>query len=300
MTEISDNSRNFEDSEAISRLASEFGISVQEANAAVEALMPGVATALKAKASDLEGFSTLLGVEAPALPVAAMGRLADLPISDAEREALVARAAGATGLAPSLLNKMLPVIGSLVASAILKAINKRGLGAILGDLAKLAGAGGLGAILGQVLGGGRADANQGHTIPAPTPEGAPRAPSGGIDLGTILEQILRGAAGKGQAGPVPPQGNPQANPQAPSGGIDFGTIFEQILRGGHGQASEGQTNPVPPHGSPPGSEGGIDLGTILGQILRGDSSGLPRPGESQPARTGLDDEIGKILRGTRD
>lgn len=281
MTEFSDISTNSEGGQAIDRLTAEFGISAQEANAAVEALMPAVAAAIKTKASEPAGFLSLLGVQGPGQPLAAVGESTALPIPDAERDAIVARAAALTGLAPSLLRKMLPVIGSLVAGAIMNAIQKRGVGGILGDLAKVAGAGGLGAILGQVLGGRRAEAS-----PVP-PQESPSGP-GGIDLGTILEQVLRG--GQGQASPVPPQGSGSG-----AGGIDLGAILEQILRGGQGQAS-----PVPPRGSGSAPEGGIDLGTILGQILRGGQASRALPGEPERSQGTLDDEIGKILRGTHD
>jgi hypothetical protein len=263
-TEVQQNS---EERQPIDRLAAEFGISTAEAEAAIDALIPGIAAGLRAKASDPAGFASLVGVHGPGQPLAAFGDPTSLPLSDAERDAIVARAAGATGLAPELLRKMLPVLGSLVVSAIVNFVQTRGLG-------------GLGSILGQVLGGGRAEAS-----PVPPRGQAP----GGIDLGTILEQVLRG--GRGEASPVPPQG------QAPApGGIDFGSILEQVIRGGRGEAS-----PVPPQGQAPAPGGGIDFGTILEQVIRGGGGASPpRTGEPEQPRGGLEEEIGKILRGTRD
>ncbi len=297
MGDLGNTSSNLESGPAIDRLAAEFGISTDEANAAVDALMPAIAAGVRAKASDPAGFLSLLGLPGAARPLAAFGDPTSLPISDAERDALVARAAGTTGLAPDLLSKMLPVIGSLVVSAIVSYVQSRGLG-------------GLGSILGQVLGGGRAEAS-----PVP-PQGAPSGP-GGIDLGSILEQIIRGGGG---ASPVPPQGAPSGPggidlgsileqvirgggggspvpPQgAPSGpaGIDLGSILEQVIRGGGG-------SPVPPQGAPSGPDG-IDFGSILEQVIRGGrgQESPPRPGEPERPRGGLEDEIGKILRGSRD
>jgi hypothetical protein len=338
MVEFSDNATSSAGGRVIDRLAGEFGLSSEEANAAVEALMPGIAARVRSKAADPAGFLSLLGVPGAAQPLAAVGDPTALPLSEADRDAIVTRAAGATGLAPDLLSKMLPVLGSFVVSAIVNAIQSRGLG-------------GLGAILSQILGGG-----QGQASPVP-PQGPPSGPGGGIDLGTILEQVLRG--GQGQASPVPPQGSPpgpgggidlgailgqilgggqgqaspvppQGSPPGPGGGIDLGAILEQVLRGGQGQASpvppqgspsgpgggidlgtileqvlrggQGQASPVPPQGSPSGPGGGIDLGTILEQVLRGGQgqASPPLPGEPERPRGGLEDEIGKILRGTRD
>jgi len=271
MADSSDDSSNFAGGEVIQGLAAEFGIRADEANAAVDALMPGIAAGMRAKASDPAGFLSLLGVPGSAQPLAAFGDPTSLPISDAERDAIVARAAGATGLAPDLLSKLLPVLGSLAVSAIVNLIQSRGLG-------------GLGSILGQVLGGGRAEAS-----PVP-PQGSPSG-AGGIDLGSILEQVLRGG------GASAPQ--PQGAPSGPGGGIDLGSILEQVIRGGGG------ASPVPPQGSPSGP-GGIDLGTILEQVIRGGGgapagqASPPLPGEPERPRGGLEDEIGKILRGTRD
>jgi hypothetical protein len=271
MVDSSDISRRSEGAPAIDRLAAEFGISTDAANAAVDALVPGIAAGIRTQAMDPAGFVSLLGLHGPGRPLAAFGDPSTLPMSDAERDATVAKAAAATGLAPDLLSKMLPVLGSLVVSAIVNAIQAKGLG-------------GLGSILGQILGGGRAEAS---SVP---PQGSPSGSGGGIDLGSILEQVLKG--GQGQASPVPPQGSPSGS----GGGIDLGSILEQVLKGGQGQAS-----PVPPQGSPSGPGGGIDLGTILEQVLKG---GLGRasptlPGEPERPRSGLEDEIGKILRGTR-
>ncbi len=269
MPESSDIPQNSEGGQAIERLAAEFGIRADEASAALDALLPGIAAGVRAKASDPVGFLSLLGVPGSAQPLAAFGDATALPISDAERDAIVARAAGATGLAPDLLSKMLPVLGSLAVSAIVNLIQSRGLG-------------GLGSILGQVLGGG------GQASRAP-PQGSLSGP-GGIDLGTILGQVLGG--GSAEASPLPPQGSPSG----PGGGIDLGSILEQISRGGGG------ASPVPPQGSPSGTGGGIDLGSILGELLRSDRGQVspPLPGAPERPRGGLEDEIGKILRGTHD
>lgn len=287
MVDFADILRNSEDGQALDRLAAEFGISRDEADAAVQALVPDLSSGLVREASDPQRFASLMGASGEGRPVAALSDPSlTASIPEAEREAIVARAAAATGLAPSLLSKMLPVIASMVLSAVIKAVQSKGLPAILSALVKVAGVGGLGAILGQILGGGRGEAS-----PHP-PRGSPSAPEGGIDLGTILEQVLRG--GRAEASPVPPQGSPSS----PGSGIDLGTILEQVLRGGK---ESGQ--PQPQQGSPsaPDSGSGIDLGTILEQILGGghDRAGSASPGEPERPRGGLEDEIGQILRGDR-
>jgi hypothetical protein len=235
MVESSDIPRGPESAPPIERLAADFGISTEEASAAVDALMPGIAAAVKAKAGDPVGFLSLVGAPGAARPLAVFGDPDALPISDSERDALVARAAAATGLAPGLLSKILPVLGSLVVSAIVNYVQSRGLG-------------GLGAILGQILGGGGAEAS-----PVP-PQGSPSGP-GGIDLGAILEQIIRG--GGGSASPVPPQGAPPSGP----GGIDLSSILEQMIRGAGGSASP----PAPGEAELP--QGGLE--GEIGKILRG-------------------------------
>jgi hypothetical protein len=205
MVESRDISQSSEGSGPIDRLAAEFGITTDEANAAVDALVPGIAAAVEARATKPAGFLSFLGVPGAGQPLAALGDPTALPISDAERDALVARAAATSGLAPDLLRKMLPVLGSLAVTAIVNLIQSRGLG-------------GLGTILEQVIRGGR-----GQASPVP-PQGAPSGP-GGIDLGAILEQLIKGVRGQ----PSPPSAG---TPEHASSGLE--DEIGKILRGGQG------------------------------------------------------------------
>ena len=104
--------------------------------------------------------------------------------SDSAREEIALRASSATGISPDILTQMLPVIASMIFGGLTKSMQNQGFGGILGQLANAAGQGGLGPILGQILGGGSAQANS-----QPQPSPAPGQAAWPGSLGSILGQI---------------------------------------------------------------------------------------------------------------
>ncbi len=190
---------------AYNNLAQKFGIAPEQAQAAVQSVLPAISLGLQQQAQSLEGWQGLLrtlgGSQASAehfdkngggIPDAlgkegqsAIGAMFGSPqVSDAVAQ----HAAQTAGLPTTLVQQMLPVIASMVVGGLFKGATNAGLGALLGQAMQ---GGGLGHILGQFLGG-------------PFPAG--QAAAGNI-FGSIVGQML--GAGK-PAAPQPSTMDPVA------------------------------------------------------------------------------------------
>ena len=166
---------------AIGAIASQLGVNEQVAQMGAEALLPSILGGFKktaqAQPSGMEGLGGLLGqlgggglfdsVVAPEPTPVDQGNniLGEIFGSKDVSRTVADHASGQTGIDPSLLKKMLPILAMLVAGYMAKQSGGEGAG------------GGLGGILGSVLGGGQA---------------------GGGGLGGMLGNVLGGALGGGQ------------------------------------------------------------------------------------------------------
>ena len=160
---------------AIGAIASQLGVNEQVAQMGAEALLPSILGGFKkttqAQPSGLDGLGSLLGqlgggglfdsVVAPEpTPVDQGNNILGQIFGSKEVSRTVAdHASGQTGIDPSLLKKMLPILAMLVAGYMAKQSGGEGagggLGGLLGGLLGGGGAaGGLGGMLGNVLGGG--------------------------------------------------------------------------------------------------------------------------------------------------
>ena len=185
-------------------LARSYGISPEQAQQAVEALLPAFSVGLDRSTRTPEGLAGLLGTmarnpysqafddpeatPAPALKAQGTDALAAMFGSPEVSRAVAARASSETGLSSSLLKQMLPAIAALVLGCLMK-----GGGASGGSGG--GGGGGLGDLLGGLL-GNRA------------PEGSSTGASTGGGLGDLLGGILGGGAPAERAGSASPSGNP--------------------------------------------------------------------------------------------
>jgi hypothetical protein len=234
----------------IDALAKQFGLSQQQTQSAVEALMPAFSNAFRQNSADPYGLGGLLTALAsgqhakyaqdankaftPQGMAEGNGILGHLFGSKELSRAVAAQASQATGIGQDILKQMLPAIASMLMGSLFKQTNSRmqagtfgasnPLGEIIEQMMKQGGGAQrqapqqsdnpLGDILGQILGGG-----QGRQQP---PQGG-----GGNPIEDILGQILGGGG----------QGQPQRRP-APQGQGDnpLGDILGQILGGGRQQA----------------------------------------------------------------
>lgn len=304
--------RNAQGGRALDNLATQFGITAEEADAAVKAVMPALSAGFLKQASEPHTFGSFIGVLGEGQHLAAFtdpaatqataqkgGDVLNQVLgSHNAREEIALRASSATGISQDTLAKMLPVIASMIFGGLEKSMENQGFGGILGQLANAAGKGGLGPVLGQILGGGPASANphQPHPLPAP---GQTAGPGG---LGSILGQILGGGRGPAAPGQAPAAG------QGSVGGI-LGSILGNLAgRLGAGGSRAGPAAGPAPGGSPQAP--GFDAASIqaaleaLTKMLQpgtpppaSPQSGTPPPAGSQ--QSGIQAEISDIMSGKR-
>ncbi len=158
----------------IEAIASQLGISQDQARRGAEALLPSVVGSMEQKADQIDTHVHALGGPELADNVtgphptdinrgnALLGGI--FGSKDASRQ-VAGDAAQNSGLDPSLLKKMLPILAMLVAGHLAGRSSQQGgglgsvLGAVLGQLggggSASGGAGGLGGMLGSILGGRR-------------------------------------------------------------------------------------------------------------------------------------------------
>lgn len=265
--------------DAVNQMAKQFGLSPDQTQAAIDALMPALSMGLKQNAANTADMGKLMqgmvaGGQAnyfdniakafnPAGVADGNAILGNLFGSKEVSKAVAAHAAAATGVGQSVLQQMLPVLASTMMSGMFKqstgqmnAVGGAG-GNVFGDVIKemmkqagggqqaapSAGANPWGDILKDVLGGG---ASQTQAAPADNP------------LGNILKDILGGGAA-GQAGQQ-------------AGNNPLGDILKTILAGGAG----GQTQAAPTGADNP-------LGNILKDILGGGQSAQADTQDAAPA-----------------
>jgi hypothetical protein len=224
-------------------LARQFNLSQQQAQLAVEALLPAFSQGLKRNASDpygLGSFMTALasGNHAKYFEDAAKafspqgvdegnGILGHLFGSKELSRAVAAQAAQATGVGQQVLQQMLPVIASMVMGGLFKQST--------GQMQN-AQAGGFGAAnnpLGQIIEemmkqGGAMMGGQQQPQQRQAPQGQnPFDPLGNNPFGKVLQDMFGGGAQQ-----APREGTQTAQPQNPLGDNPWGKILEDMLGGG--------------------------------------------------------------------
>ena len=153
-------------------LASQFGISPEQANSAVGALLPAIMGGIQ-KNEDAGGLGQLgqivSGMGAPEQDTDSgntiLGQI--FGSKDVSRQ-VASHASAQTGISDTILKAMLPVIAGLVAQQVAKKMG----GGMMGGLA--------GAVIGSMMGGSAANA---------------AAPAGGGGLGDLLGGLLGGGGG---------------------------------------------------------------------------------------------------------
>lgn len=202
---------------ALNNLANQFGISTQQAQGAMQALLPAFEVGLKQQTQNVETMTSFLqnlasggaekfyDADGDGIPdeaeTAGKDVLGQLFGSKEVSRAVAAQASAMSGLSDTLLKSMLPVIASMLMGGLFKGMSNQGFGGLLGQIA-----GGmlnqgstnnpLGQILGQMMGAGQQMAPQANN------------PMGGA-LGGMLGQMMGGLFGGQQA---PQQQTAQADP----------------------------------------------------------------------------------------
>jgi hypothetical protein len=301
--------RNAHGGHALDNLATQFGITTEEADAAVKAVVPVLSEGFLKQASEPHAFGSFIGAlgegqhlaaftdpaAAQATATAQKGGdiLSQILTSHSAREEIALRASSGTGVSSDTLAKMLPVIASMIFGGLAKSMENQGFGGILGQLSNAAGQGGLGPVLGQILGGGQVSGNPQQPRPAPGPAGGR-----GGGLGSILGQILgsdRSPMGPGQPPSAAP--GPAGGGQGGLGGILASILGNLTSRPGAGPGTGPAAGPVAPSGSP--QVPGFDAASIQAGLEA--LTKMLQPGTQTPTgpQSGINAEIDQIMGGKR-
>lgn len=275
--------------EAINNLARQFNIAPEQAQAAVEALMPAFAQGFQQNVVAQNGMGNLIahmmsGQHASAFEQpgdinaetigAGNDVLGELFGSKQVSRQVAAHAADISGVSQTVLKQMLPVIASMVMGGIMKSLQNQGLGGIFGQLGQLAGQGAFGNVLGQIFGQQAGAPPSQRTQPE-----APQPQAGG--LGDVLGGVLGGMLGGGQKG----------------GAGGLGDILGGMLGGGqHQQAPSQQT---PPPGTPSSLPGGLDPALVQAGLDAFGKMFNPGGKAGQAQQGGLNDVLSQIFANNR-
>ncbi|PBB39515.1 DUF937 domain-containing protein [Mesorhizobium sp. WSM3868] len=235
-------------------LAQQFGLSMQQAQAAVQALLPAFSQGLQRNTADPYGMGAFMtamasGQHAKYFEDATRaftpqgidegnGILGHLFGSKDLSRAVAAQAAQATGLSQQVLQQMLPAMASMMMGGLFKQTNSQ--------MQAAGGFGGGGNPFGEIIEEMMRQAGGGAQAPQPAPN-----PYGDNPLGKVLQDMFGGGAQQ-------PQSQPQQAPN-PYGDNPLGKMFEEMLRQGggfgtpDGQQAPQQSQPQPqtnPSGRP--------------------------------------------------
>ena len=251
---------NAQNGQAVELMARQFNLSQQQAQLAMEALLPAFSQGLKRNAADPYGVGSFLqalstGQHAGYYEDAARavspegvaegnGILGHLFGSRELSRAVAAQAAQATGIQQDILKQMLPVLASMIMVGLFKQSTGQTQQAQAGGF----GAGGniLGELIEQMMkqGGGMMGQPQAQRQPQPTPANPFDNPFG---------KILQDMFGGGMPGQPAPQAQQRRQAPDPMADNPLGRIFEEMMRGGQARRPEPQPEPEPaPKANPSG------------------------------------------------
>ena len=263
-------------------LAQQFGLSMQQTQAAVQALLPAFSQGLQRNTADPYGMGAFMtamasGQHAKYFEDATRafspqginegnGILGHLFGSKDLSRAVAAQAAQATGLSQQVLQQMLPALASMMMGGLFNQTNNQ--------MQAAGGFGGGGNPLGEIIQEMMRQAEGGVQAPQPrqAPQTAPN-PYGDNPLGKVLQDMFGG----GQQ----PQGQPQQAPN-PYGDNPLGKVLQDMFGGGAQQPQGRPQQTQNPLGDNP-------LGKMFEEMLRqGGGFGMPggqsAPQPSQPAQ----------------
>jgi hypothetical protein len=298
---------NAQQGNALDQISHEFGLTPQQTQAAVAALLPAISMGLKRSTTTPEGLGELLSLmgrqpdlyamyEDPGAALSREGHAAGNAVlskmfgsPDASR-AIAAQAQQLSGVTSGILKKLLPVLAGILISGLMRSGSGRA--SPSAPPAPQDQGGGLFDILRQIFQQGTSgSAGPGSSSPTSSPV---------PPIGDILDSVREGRASstKGrpisvpadQPIPVPPDGGGQTTPG--------GDLLSQILRDLQEAIQDGRLKPVVigPYeidvpgqagssetGSQPQSPGGDILGQILREVLGGALGQAKTSKSGQPA-----------------
>ena len=275
--------------QAMSELGQQFGLSPQQTQAAVAALLPAISMGLKRTTATPEGLGNLLAVmgaqpdfyemyDDPRVAFSREGRTAGNAAlsrmfgSPEASRAVADQAQQMSGISSTILKKLLPVLAGIIISSLMKSGPSKAAPSAPAPQPTPDVGGGLGDILRQIFRQGSPESSP------PVPQTAPKQDGGLPDLGPRPGyQIPTGS----QQSPAPTDSGGQVGPG--------GDILAQIMRELAKAIEEGRLKPVVvgpieigiPGQAGPAGQSQSPMGDIFGQILRDLLSG--KGGQLKPA-----------------
>ena len=324
MPDLNDILDSAHDGQAMALLGREFGLTPEQTQAAVTALLPAISTGLKRSTATPEGLANLFRV---------MGQQKDLGVMDSDPTTAFAQAGRTagndalsaifgspdvsravadqaqqfSGIGSGILKKLLPVLAGIVIARMMKSGNAA---AAPPEQPTATGAGGsLGDILGQIFGRGIPGAGP-STIPTqqvPAPGGLPLPTGNQVPLPLPGAQRPLPIPGDG---PLPLPGNQPLPTTADGQPVPGGDILGQILRELQKGIQEGRIKPIivplpydQTGGTPSQTPGGGVVpsagGDILGQILRNILGGVAGAAAPKTAARPCGRRHGSVRRSVR-
>jgi len=256
-------------------LAQQFGLSMQQTQAAVAALLPAFSQGLQRNTADPYGLGAFMTAMAsgqhakyfedatrafsPQGVDEGNGILGHLFGSKDLSRAVASQAAQASGVSQQILQQMLPAMASMMMGGLFKQTTNQ--------MQAAGGLGGgnnpLGEIIEQMM------RQSGMQAPAPQPRQAPQ-PQNPMDnpLGKVLQDMFGGGAPQ-------PQSHPQQAPN-PYGDNPLGKVLQDMFGGGAPQPQQSQPQQTQsPYGDNP-------LGKIFEEMLRQGGGGFGGGGQPAP------------------
>jgi hypothetical protein len=189
---------------AVNNMARQFGLAPEQAQSAMEALLPAFSTGLQRQAQSTDGLQNIMQMfgggqfagfhdaDGDGIPDNAQTQgndiLGQLFGGKEVSRAVAAQASAMSGVSDSILKQMLPVMASMLMGGLFKGAMGNGLGGLVGQAMQ----GGLGGMMGQMMGGPQ-----------------PQQQAGGGLMGGLLGNLFGGMMGGGRPQPQP---QPQADP----------------------------------------------------------------------------------------
>ena len=163
--------------QGVANLGAQFGLTPEQTQAAVGALMPAFSTALQRVTSDPSGLAGLVshlasgvhqasftGADPAAAATNGGAALSQIFGSSQIASQIAAHASSASGVDPQTIQQMMPALASMVLGGLAHSLTAQGFGGVLGQLTSAveapAGQGGglsglLGSLIGNLFGGGQ-------------------------------------------------------------------------------------------------------------------------------------------------
>jgi hypothetical protein len=223
MFNLNDILQSAQGGEAINNIAQRFGLSPDQAQAAVQALIPALSAGLTKAATNPSTLGSVISAvtdnahqasfndpnaaQSPGAAQKSSDTLSQILGSNHVLQQIAQQASAVTGIRPDILMQILPVVASIAIGGLATSLHNQGLGGMLGQLATAAEQGNLGSVVGGSA--GSAGASGGGLMSVLTNllgglfGGSANAPAGNAGANSELGSALNSLTNMFQTGNLP-------------------------------------------------------------------------------------------------